>query len=235
MHKGKWIIALSILLFEFASFGQSSKISGDTLILVNGEPITKSEFIQFSQIERANVIQHYRNTFNLEFSEEFWNTKCDGKSPKELLIERTIDTLVSIKIQQIIAEQKGLIDEVTYSSFLDKLTKENLRRAQAKQNNNPIYGPIQYGESVYFNYLFSNMVIRLKEKLNETDFKITDEKVAQIYEQERKLYAKVPFNKCKGRIRSKQINQLYYGYVGRFVKEAKIIVNTEKISLLEFK
>jgi hypothetical protein len=235
MYNGKWIIALIIILFEFASFGQGSKISGDTLILVNGEAITKIEFIQFSKIERTSVIQHYRETFNLEFSEDFWNTKCNGKSPKELLIERTIDTLVSIKIQQIIAKQNGLIDEVTYSNFLDKLSKENLRRAQAQKSNKPIYGPSQYSESVYFSYLFSNMVIRLKEKLNETEFKITDEKVALIYEQQKEIYAKVPFNKCKGKIRSRQIDQLYYSYVGRLVKEAKIIVNTEKISSLEFK
>ena len=98
------------------------------------------------------------------------------------LKKKTLDTIAQIKVQQILAKKWGIIRDIRYQEFLKLLVSENKRRAEARSNNKVIYGPVQYSEDVYYNYLFSNMVNQLKNTLDEKIFTITDEKLKKAYE-----------------------------------------------------
>jgi len=98
---------------------------------------------------------------------------------------------VQIKIQQIEAKKYGVVSDISYLGFLKALEVENLRRLEAKRNNKVIYGPVQYSEDVYYNYLFSNMVVRLKSVLSEEVFDVSIGKLKEAYEKDKdSLYRK---------------------------------------------
>lgn len=157
----------------------------DTAIVayVNGEPVIVREFIQQAQNERSQVIRLFRIKYDCEYDNDFWNRSFDGTTPSDLLKEKTMDTMVQIKVQQILAKNYGINSNISYTEFLKALEQENLRRINAKRNGEVIYGPVQYSEAVYYNYLFSNMVIQLKYLLSEQVFMISDDVLQTEYEQ----------------------------------------------------
>jgi hypothetical protein len=152
---------------------------------VNGETVTQREFMLQSGLLRPLVINDFRISGGAEYSSDFWSRKIDGKTPMEVLKRRTLDTLVKIKVQQIRAKKAGIVTDISYSGFLASLKTENDRRLNAKNSGKVIYGPVQYTEEVYYNYLFSNMVNRLKDYLAEQVFRLTDEMLMETYDKEK--------------------------------------------------
>lgn len=170
-------------------------IMNDTAVVayINGEPVVKSEFMMQARRERSEVIRYFRITYNCEYGEGFWNKNIDGQSPSDFLKEKTLDTLRTIKVQQILAKEVGIVNDLSYTSFLNSLEVENRRRLEAKNANKVIYGPVQYSEEVYYNYLFSNMVISLKNILGEQVFNLTDDKLRGEYEKEKECFCSKGF------------------------------------------
>jgi len=99
-----------------------------------------------------------------------------------MLKEKVMDTVVRIKIQQICAKEYGIVSDVSYQGFLKNLDNENKRRSLARNNNEVIYGPVQYSERVYYNYLLSNMENHLKRVLDENVFRIDETMLKEEYE-----------------------------------------------------
>ena len=159
--------------------------------MVNGEAVTKIEFMLHARTLKPLVINDFRSAQVTEFGNDFWSRKFDGKTPMEALKKRTLDTIVQIKVQQISARNAGIVADISYSGFLNALETENHRRLVAKKSGEVIYGPVQYSEEVFYNYLFSNMVYRFRENLAGSVFRITDEKLKEAYEKDKdSLYRK---------------------------------------------
>lgn len=134
---------------------------------IDGEPISVREFRQILIKNRAGIYDYFKQKYGVEDSLKFWSTGYNGEVPAEIARKKTMDECVRIKLQQILARQKGLIQDISYTAFLKDLDAENKRRKKAVENGKALYGPIRYTESEYFNYVFSNMIIKLKEKLAE--------------------------------------------------------------------
>ncbi len=158
---------------------------------LNGEWIILCEFMLQARSQRTIIINYFRNRYGVEYSNDFWSGKIDGTTPMDVLKKKVLDTLVQIKVQQICARNAGLIADISYEAFLKALETENQRRSSAKASGRIIYGPVRYTEEVYYNYLFTNLVNRLKEYLAGTVFKITEEKLKEVYDKEKdSLYRK---------------------------------------------
>ncbi len=188
----QWI-CIHYLLVPCITFCQPLPPFSDTATVasVNGEAIATGEFMLIARQKRAKVIRHFAELYQCTYSAGFWEKQFDGHTPAAHLKQATLDTITFIKIQQLTAKQNGLIDDITYAGFHKKLNDENLRRKNAVAQKKVIYGPVQYSEVVYFNYLFSNLVISLKQKLDEKIFRISAEKLRAQYEKDKdSLYRK---------------------------------------------
>lgn len=234
MFNKKWILVLLILLFKQLVFAQYSKTESQILCLVNDIPISIEEFKHFAIQERSSVIQFFRRNYKLEYCDNYWSKSCYGITPKDLLIKKTLDTLISIKIQQNLAKEYGLVDDISYSGFLINLSIENKRRIEDKNFNKPIYGPVQYSVMSYYNYRFSNMVILLKKKLNDELFKITEDKLIELYQEEGNSHGDSSFVDCKEIIKSKYLDKFYYELISNLLSIARIETNLETINSIEF-
>jgi hypothetical protein len=106
--------------------------------------------------------------------------------------QKAFKLAVLIKLQQQIAKETGLIHDISYTSFLIDFQNENIRRKMAIQNNEVLYGPVQFTEENYFDYKLSNLILKLKEKLSIEKFEVSDIKLMDFYETVKDSLYKIP-------------------------------------------
>lgn len=174
---------ISVLLFI------NKKNDNDYVAQVNGEKISVLEFRNAMAENRNKIYDYFRQNYDVSDHAGFWKQSVNGEIPIEMLKQKSMEQCARVKIEQILAKQQGIIDDISYQGFLKNLEAENKRRKTAVENNQVIFGPVQYTEEVYFKYVLSNMVISLKDKLQEIE--VNDDEIQEYYEENKQLY-KIP-------------------------------------------
>lgn len=149
---------------------------------VNGEPVSVREFSRKLETVRADIYQYFYQKYGVNDNLNFWTNSYGGEVPLEVAKKKTLDYLTRTKIELLLAKQKGIMQDISYSGFLKDLDTENKRRAEAVKTNKVIYGPVKYGENEYFGYVISNMLIKLKEKMGEQEFNLNEKGLKDYYE-----------------------------------------------------
>lgn len=159
-----------------------------TVASVDGEPISVAEFRQSVLKNRAMVASHFNREFGAQDSRDFWTTSFNGEIPLEKLKKTSLDQCIRRKVEQMVCREHGLVSDITYAAFEKRLEAENARRKQAVATGQVIYGPVQYSPTVYYDYLVSNMVLHLKQKLAQGQFHLSENQLTEIYEQNKQRY-----------------------------------------------
>lgn len=165
-----------------AGFIKVSLKEDNVVGIIDKVPITVKEFNMLMQRNVANVYSDYHNKYDATYEKEFWTTSFDGNIPIETLKEMTFEQLKSIKIQQSLFKKYGVVSDISYDGFLAQLEEENKERDKKIKEGQPVYGPVSYGESDYYEYLFYNNVIALKETLDKTILRATQEELKAYYD-----------------------------------------------------
>jgi hypothetical protein len=174
-----FLAAASLLLAEEGGVAMEK----DTALFVDKYPVSREEFRWFMQQERAGVFQYVKTKYNLDYGKGFWDHDCEGTTPKAILHKRTIERVVSEKVQQILFKELGLIQDTSYSVFLDNLEKLNREREKAVQQGRVIYGPVRYTQLQYYGHWMANLQIQAKEKLSQEQFGVTEQKLRAFYDE----------------------------------------------------
>lgn len=141
-------------------------ISDDAAVAtVDGTPIAAAELRMFVAQARGGVVEQFSARYGARVDGRFWSTRFGGERPADLLRDAALALAVRSKLVQILMRDHGLLDDVSLRGQRTRLARENLRRREALQTGQPIYGPQQYGEREYIDYVISNGVIALKERL----------------------------------------------------------------------
>ncbi len=156
---------------------------------VNGEPITVGFFKLKLDQNRAEVIGYFASKYQADVDSAFWTKDFHGEVPVKILKKTTLAECSKIKLQELLAKEKGIAQDISYESFIGELTRENQRRLDALAKHEVIYGPQQYDLSTYFNYRFSNMLIRLKDKLAEKELASSDQELKAYFDAHKAQYA----------------------------------------------
>lgn len=149
---------------------------------VAGEPVTAAEFTARMADHRTEVASDFYDRHGADPNQPgFWSAQYGSTTPRAMLRQRTLDALVEIKVQQVMARDAGLVDDIGYDAFLRQLEEENQSRRQRLDRQEPIFGPQQYTEETYFSYTFDRMVLDLTSALPATtDYTaLVDERVRQ--------------------------------------------------------
>jgi len=176
------IAALVCGLVAMPKGTQEGALAGDWVARVDGEPISVRLFERRVAANRARAYAHFRQTYGAEDSAGFWTSSYGGETPLAWTKKRALAECVRIKLEQVLAREKGVIEDIGYAAFLENLERENDRRRRALAAGEPIYGPTEYGEDTYFSYLFSNTVIELKRRLGRKELEATEEELKAHYE-----------------------------------------------------
>lgn len=155
---------------------------------VNGDPISVDLFRNKLQFESSNTYDYFYKKYGIKDNENFWTTSYQGEIPIEYARKNALNKCIEILVQQKLAQNKGVIEDMDYSAFLKDLKRENNRRKKAVANGEIIYGPVRYSEKDYFDYTFTNMVIKLKEQLQSNEFSLPEDEIKNIYYQKKSSF-----------------------------------------------
>lgn len=148
-----------------------AKQDQNVVALVNNEAITKSELKHWMLLEKANVYNYFYSKFGVNDSDNFWTQKLGDEIPLKKLKETAIEKAKRCKVQQIIALKKGIIKTANFDEIISELEKVNIERNMKVENNEPIYGPVQFTSRTYFFHVFDKMQIELKTELAKDELK----------------------------------------------------------------
>ena len=179
------VLILTVLVLLFAVLfvlNKKTTLKGDdTVLTINGEPVSVAEFLNIRSGLRANVYSYFSQKNGTGENKNFWETSFEGEVPAEILNKQTIEVLKKIKIEQILMKNNGITEDISYSGFLEYLNAENERRKMAIIKNIPIYGPVQYNEKIFYDYLHSEREEKLKQILHGKVFILSQEEIMLYY------------------------------------------------------
>ncbi len=235
-----WIVLVATFICASCSNENTTDVSldYDVIATVNGEPISIQLFQRQISLNRSVVYSYFHKKYKIDNPSKFWTTQYDKEVPAEVIKKKAIDDCVEIKLQHILAKDKGIIPDITYKTFLENLKQENIRRKKVLTQNGVIYGPEQYTEKTYFDYIFSNMQIKLKTKLGQDTFHISNDELQNFHESRKSKNAnpnKVIFEEFKEQIRAEFVNEKYTDMVKQMVLQADVKINRNVYDAIETK
>jgi hypothetical protein len=201
----------------------------DTVLTINGEPVSIAEYLHIMSGERANVFSYFSQKYGAKDSGDFWTSSFNGEVPVNKLKQNTIDKLKKIKTEQSLMKLYGITDDISYPCFLEDLRKENERRRVAVSKNLPIYGPIQYDENIYFEYLHSERTEKLKHILSGKELFISEADIKKYYDQNKEIIFRKPDNLSGKKITSPDSNNIEKIGTKKGEKEAKVFGAYEEV------
>lgn len=189
------IVVLLLLAVTAGLFWLNKKEVSDMQIVayVNNEPIRYGEYRMFLFSDRAAVMNYFKETYHTEIEQEFWNKNYNNEAPLERIMDEALKQSVDAKIKQILSKKYSVETEIDYKVFTQKLKTENVRRKNAVENNQVIYGPQQYEEFLYYKYLLDIDENKVKENMLSNELNINDEVLEAFYQREKEAaYIKNP-------------------------------------------
>ncbi|MFD2034642.1 hypothetical protein ACFSKL_07580 [Belliella marina] len=166
-------------------FQQTDDVFGEAcIVLVNGRCVTQREMVREMRRERTGVIKEIRARKGrlTNVDKDFWESEQGGLVPFDILKEKALENMVGIKIKEEMMLEYGIMVEKTYMEFLDTLDSVNEWRLASSGNGTVIYGPVEYTETGYFDYLFTNRLITLQEAMVGKTIKVTQTNLEKHFE-----------------------------------------------------
>ncbi|MGG3309441.1 hypothetical protein AB4124_09000 [Paenibacillus sp. 2KB_20] len=197
---GKRPIARTLILLLFSLvvataiiavvLNMEMRASADEVVLtIDDEPVTVQEFQFFLRQNKAWTTSYFKQKHNADYSEDFWTSAYKGETPLDYARQKTVQDVTRIKTEQSLMKQHGIIQDVSYASFLRDLAAENETRQQKIRQGQPIYGPQQYGADSFYSYTQSMNYQRLIDTLvKQTRNSLGDKELKALYEEVKPEY-----------------------------------------------
>ncbi|WP_018757691.1 peptidylprolyl isomerase [Paenibacillus terrigena] len=204
MNHKRLLLTIMILLTTgvTAAFARgcwsSTDRAGEAIATVNGVPISMAEYDRAIRTNTSRIIQYFRDTYQAEQSEGFWTKAYDGEIPAEMLKKKALEDSVKIKVRQLLAKEQGVLQDVSYQGFLQQLEQENERRTQAINRHQVVYGPAQYDENTYWEYVQTNAALAVKRNMQQSIMQQGESALRSFYDEHReKRYRTTGYVKMK--------------------------------------
>jgi len=160
-------------LFLFLSFGcdpGKEIFKEDTVLKINALEVSRAEYQLFLEQEKALTYNYFYRKYKAQKTDDFWERDFNGENPGVFIKEKVDQKLVRIKTIQEYATQIKLTEPFDYTDFLKDWEKDNRDRKEKHHAGQVVYGPVQTSVREYYNYLFTNLELKLKDKLNSSTF-----------------------------------------------------------------
>jgi len=188
------------------------------LLTVNEELIRREEMLLFAQINYPAVLRHFHGTQGTDPGADFWDQPFDGVSPRTDLLRRTLVTSVEVKVRLLMAREFGIRGEVNFENVERRWQVENLRRQEAAERGEELFGPVQYTLLEYV----------------ENDLRSLDAALMQMLEEKELLKnADSIWDRQPGESRLERMQRSYKAYLKGEVEKSIVRVNQENVLSLD--
>lgn len=184
----QFLILLGILFFYSScssdlGFTKKNKIDDKSVtLIIDDHEIKWGQYLFHLKKNLAFTYNHFFLDYGLENSKEFWETTVEGITPLDYIKTKTENQLIETRAILKLAKENNIINQFNFKNFKSQWQNFNKSRIQKKSNGQIIYGAISIDMFSYYNYLISNIKLRLKEKLAKTQFKIDEKLLKEYYE-----------------------------------------------------
>jgi len=128
-----------------------------TVLTVDRIPVPVRELALYLARERSAIVAEYQARGADIGSASFWRTPIDGVAPARKLVAKAKDDVVRLHVQLQVAASADVNAPQTYDQLVRAWQNENARRANALDKGQPVYGPQQFSESDFIDYLLGNL------------------------------------------------------------------------------
>ncbi|CAH1057781.1 peptidylprolyl isomerase [Paenibacillus pseudetheri] len=175
------LIAGSLLLI--GAMNVQAPQAEEPLLTLNEQEVTAAEFNWHLQMNRALTADYFKQTYDADYSEKFWSTDYSGEKPIHRWIKESQTQLLTKRMELQLAQEAGVVSDISYEGFLKGMEHENQRRSQAAANKEVVYGPLHLEAQAYYSYYMSNLEDATIEAMRSNGgIVISDEQVRLEYE-----------------------------------------------------
>ena len=183
---------------------------------VNQEPLVEKEILLFAQINRPEVLRRFRTSD--ENDDGFWDQSFKGMTPRDDLLRRTLVTCVEVKIRLLLAREFGIRGEVEFENVERRWQVENLRRREAVEGGEDVFGPVEYTLLEYVENDLRSLDVALMQRLEEKDLLKTVDSI---------------WDRPPGEARMERMKRLYKTYLSAEVERSIVRINQERVLSLD--
>lgn len=226
-----FIFCCVLFFVSVSSCGTEELKDDEVLFSVREEPVTAAEYLHIMSGLRSEVYSYFSGKYGQDMNENFWSESFNGEIPSRVLKEKTLSKLKKIKTEQSLFKQYGIAADISYSCFLRELDGKNQRRKVAAANNLPVYGPLQYDEKVYYDYVNSERRHKLMKLLSEGELKVSETEILEFH-RDNPDYRITPLEETRDLIRNKLTEMKYEMMIERLANKADLTVNEKAVDKL---
>ncbi|MDQ8005878.1 MAG: hypothetical protein REI64_13835 [Pedobacter sp.] len=213
-----------LFISSLAVHGQTTNVIGT----VDQQTIETAEVKREMLRSQAAVMNIFIKTHQLTDLKNFWKKDFNGISPIDELRKTALENLVKIKVQESLFKNNDLWPYFNHQALIDDMTAVNNIRKKMVEDGKVIYGPIVFSDLTFFDYQFSNAIIKTKDKLKKTLFNVSDSTLLLHLDKMKKgVFAnnKESFEELKSRIETSYIDEKYQELVAAKITAAKVKIN----------
>lgn len=93
-------------------------------------------------MNRALIVDYFKQTYNADYSKDFWSAYYSGENPMQKWINTAQTQLLTKRMELQLAQEAGVVTDISFEGFLKEMERENNRRSQAAANKEVVYGPL---------------------------------------------------------------------------------------------
>jgi hypothetical protein len=120
--------------------------------------------------ERAAVFHRVRETCNFDYEKGFWDRPCEKSTPGSLLLDRAMARAVREKVELLLFQRVGLLEDSSAPGSTPSLEALNAARAANEAAGVPTFGPLPYSKLQYRGHWMARTRIAATERLVERGF-----------------------------------------------------------------
>nr|WP_294898244.1 hypothetical protein [uncultured Pedobacter sp.] len=209
------------LLITKVNYAQTNEIVG----YINKQPIEQVEVNREMENHKSEVMNKLAKEYHLNSLSNFWSREFEGVKSVDILKKIAWEALVKAKVQEQLFSSQNLWSFKNYSDLKQQMKQVNAKRLKLKSTGKVIYGPVLFTEKTFYEYEFSNAIIKVKDKLYPRP--IAEAKLINHYNELKKtVYANSNsgFKKLQTRVETSYIDKEYNNLITEKVKSAQVII-----------
>nr|WP_294894380.1 hypothetical protein [uncultured Pedobacter sp.] len=163
--------------------------------------------------------------YHLTDLSNFWSRKFDGVKASDILKKKAWDALIKAKVQEQLFNSLNLWPFKNSAELNTEMEKVNAEREKLKTAGKVIYGPVLFTQKSFYNYEFSNAIIKTKDKIFPRP--IAETTLLEHYKKLKKtIYANADydFEEVKSHIETSFIDEAYEKLVTSKIMQATVTI-----------
>lgn len=158
------------------------------IFTINGVNVTVGEFNIFLDDAMAEASTYLSNKYsaNPERLIGLWGKSYDGLIPFEYAKKLAIKNLQPYIMEKIKAKERGVVKDISYTTFFKNLAKENAKRKSIVEDGGKVFGVVEYREREYYFKVQEEIVKALKENLSNDVFHANEKNLKSYFEKNKK-------------------------------------------------